>query len=126
MKQNHRHREQTSGCQKGTGCGGGMVWEFGIKCTLLYREWINNKVLLCSTGNYVQYPMVNHDEKEYEKSGSVLGSSCNARDPGSIPGWGRSLGEGSGNPLQYSCLGNPMNRGTWQATVHGVTRVGHT
>ena len=40
-----------------------------------------------------------------------------ARDIGSIPGWGRSLGEGSGNPLQYSCLENPMNREAWWATV---------
>ena len=46
-------------------------------------------------------------------------SACNAGDPGLIPGSGRSLGEGNGNPLQYSCLGNPMDRGAWQATVHG-------
>ena len=39
-------------------------------------------------------------------------------DKGSIPGLGRSLGEGHGNPLQYSCLENPMDRGAWQATVH--------
>ena len=45
----------------------------------------------------------------------------NAGDMGSIPGLGRSHGEGNGNPLQYSCLGNPMDRGAWQATVHGVT-----
>jgi len=45
-----------------------------------------------------------------------------ARDAGSIPGSGRSPGEGNGNPLQYSCLGNPMDRGAWQATVHGVTK----
>ena len=38
-------------------------------------------------------------------------------DEGLIPGWGRSPGEGNGNPLQYSCLGNPMGRGTWKATV---------
>ena len=44
----------------------------------------------------------------------------NAGDPGSIPGWGSSPGEGNGNPLQYSCLENPMDRGAWQATVHGV------
>ena len=48
-------------------------------------------------------------------------SACNAGDPGSIPGSGRSPGEENGNPLQYSCLGNPMDRGTWWATVHGVT-----
>ena len=46
-------------------------------------------------------------------------SACNAGDPGSIPGSGISPGEGNGNPLQYSCLGNPMDRGAWQATVHG-------
>ena len=44
-----------------------------------------------------------------------------ARDVGLIPGLGRSPGEGNGNPLQYSCLGIPMDRGAWWATVHGVT-----
>ena len=48
-------------------------------------------------------------------------SVCNAEDPGSIPGLERSPGEGNGNPLQYSCLENSMDRGTWRATVHGVT-----
>ena len=48
-------------------------------------------------------------------------SAYNAGYPGSIPGLGRSPGEGNGNPLQYSCLENSMDRGTWQATVHGVT-----
>ena len=49
-------------------------------------------------------------------------SACNAADPSSIPGLGRSPGEGNGNPLQYSCLENPMDRGAWRATVHGVTK----
>ena len=44
------------------------------------------------------------------------------RDLGSILGSGKSPGEGNGNPLRYLCLGNPMERGTWQATVHGVTK----
>jgi len=48
-------------------------------------------------------------------------SDCNAGDPGLIPGLGRSLGEGNGNPLQCSCLENSMDRGSWWATVHGVT-----
>ena len=52
-------------------------------------------------------------------------SACNAEDRGLIPGSGRSPGEGNGNPLQYSCLENPMDRGVWQATVHGVARVRH-
>ena len=52
-------------------------------------------------------------------------SACNAGDQGSIPASGRCPGEGNGNPLQYPCLENLMNRGAWQATVCGVTRVRH-
>ena len=52
--------------------------------------------------------------------GSVVkGLPANAGDGGSIPGLGRSPGEQNGNPLQYSCLENPMDRGVWQAAVHG-------
>ena len=50
---------------------------------------------------------------------------CRRGDAGSNPGLGRSPGEGNGNPLQYSCLENPMDRGASWATGHGVTRVGH-
>ena len=49
-------------------------------------------------------------------------STCNAGDLGLIPESGRSPGGGHGNPLQYSCLENPMDRGVWWATVHGVTK----
>ena len=49
-------------------------------------------------------------------------STCQAGEVGLIAGSGRSPGEGNGNTLQYSCLGNPMDRGTWQATVHGVAK----
>ena len=49
-------------------------------------------------------------------------SASNAGDPSSIPGSGRPPGEGHGNPLQYSCLENPTDRGAWQATVHGVAK----
>ena len=52
-------------------------------------------------------------------------SACNAGDPGSIPGCGRYPGEGNGNPLQYSCLENSIDRGAWQATVLGSQRVSH-
>ena len=51
-------------------------------------------------------------------------SACNVRDPSLIPEWGRSPGEGDGNPLQYSYLGNPMDRGAWKATVQGVAKSG--
>ena len=64
-KQTHRHREQTCGCQGG-GEEGGLDWEFGVsRCKLLYIEWINNKVLLYSIGNYIQYPVVNHNGMEF-------------------------------------------------------------
>ena len=49
-------------------------------------------------------------------------SACSARDHGSIPGSGRSPGEGNGYPLEYYCLENPTDGGAWQATVHGVAK----
>ena len=65
-KQTHRHREQTCGCQGQRGRGG-LDGEFGnSRCKLLYIEWINNKVLSYSTGNYIQYPVINHNGKEHE------------------------------------------------------------
>uniref|UniRef100_A0A4W2F996 Acidic leucine-rich nuclear phosphoprotein 32 family member n=1 Tax=Bos indicus x Bos taurus TaxID=30522 RepID=A0A4W2F996_BOBOX len=68
------------------------------------------------------------DEEEDDEGEWALNdveSACNAGDPGLISGSGRSPGEGNGNPLQYSCLEYPMDRGAWQATVHGIARVGH-
>ena len=50
-------------------------------------------------------------------------SACNAGDLGLIPGSGRSPGEGSSNPFQYSCLGNPTDRGAWRTIVYGVAKV---
>ena len=52
----------------------------------------------------------------------VKNPPVNAGDVGLIPGSGRSAGEGNGNPLQYPCLGNPMDRGAWWATVHRVAK----
>ena len=68
------------------------------------------------------------DYCQLEKTRGFFGGSglknlpANARDAGLIPGSGRSPGEGNCNPLQYSCLGNPMDTGAWQATVHRVTK----
>ena len=53
---------------------------------------------------------------------NLPGNAADAGELGLIPGLGRSLGEENGNPLQYSCLGNPMDRGAWPATVHGITK----
>ena len=52
-------------------------------------------------------------------------SACNSGDGGSIPGLGRTPGEGNDSPLQYSCLGNPLDRGAWRTIVHGLQRAGH-
>ena len=51
----------------------------------------------------------------------MIKTVCKVGDPRLIPGWGRSPGEGIGNPLQYPCLENPMERGTWGTVVNGVT-----
>ena len=66
----------------------------------------------------------------YESTGASLAAqwvknACNEADWGSIPVSVRPPGEGNGNPIQYPCLENPMDREVWQATVHGVTRVEH-
>ena len=61
---------------------------------------------------------------QWEKN--LPASAGDVRDMGSIPGWGRSPREGNGNPLQYSCLKNPMDRGAWRAIVHRVTKESDT
>ena len=63
---------------------------------------------------WVAYPL------GFPGGSEIKASACNVGDLGSIPGSGRSPGEGNGNPLQYSCLENPMDRGACWATVHGV------
>ena len=53
---------------------------------------------------------------------NLPGNAGDSRDTVSIPGWERSIGKGNGNPLEYSCLGNPSDREAWQATVHGTAK----
>ena len=60
--------------------------------------------------------------KGFPSGSEVKVSACNAGDLSLIPGLGRSPGEGNGNPLQYSCLENPMDGGAWWFTVHGITK----
>ena len=79
---------------------GGMKWEIGID---IYT-------LLCIK------------QQGFPGGSEVKASACNAGDPGLIPELGRSPGKGNGNPLQYSCLENPMEGGAWQATIHGVAK----
>ena len=63
-----------------------------------------------------------HQLKDFPGGSDGKASAYNVGLPDSIPGLGRSPGEGNGNPLQYSCLENPMDRGAWWATVHAVTK----
>ena len=58
----------------------------------------------------------------YPGGSAIKNLPANAGDAGSVPGWGVSPGEGSGNSLQHSCLGNPMDGGAWQAEIHEVTK----
>ena len=64
------------------------------------------------------FSVLRQDYKGFPHSSVGKESDCNAGDLGSIPGSGRCPGEGNGNPLQYSCLENPMDSGAWQATVY--------
>ena len=73
----------------------------------------------------VKWKRVYLERKDFPHSSVGKKSACNAGDLGSIPRSERSPGEGNGDPLQWSCLENPIDRGDWQAIVHGVARVGH-
>ena len=64
--------------------------------------------------------------KSFPGGSAIKNLPANAEDVGSIPGSGQSLGKGNGNLLQYSCLGNPMDRGVWQATVRGIEKESDT
>ena len=91
---------------------------------------IGSSSLCCTLGSccfFILYIIVSIYESQTPKLSPSTRASlvaqmsvCNAGDPGSIPESGRSPGEGNGSPLQYSCLENLMDRGAWQATVHGV------
>ena len=87
-----------------------LLMSFSQQCRSIFRELMK----FCQTS---------HQRSLGFSSGSDGKVSVyNVGDPGSIPGLGRSLGEGNGNLLQYYCLENPMDRGAWQATVHGVAK----
>ena len=66
--------------------------------------------------------MILKDNVLKQNSSNDKESVCNAREPGLVPVSGRSPGEGNGNPVQYSCLENSVDRGAWWATVHGVAK----
>ena len=106
-----------------------------ILCTLVTRLYIRVPQLIYLRTNLTvivisQYISISNHHILYLNLHNVMcprwfsgkESACQAGDASSIPGSGRSPGEGNGNLLQYSCLGNPVDRGTWKATVHGVAK----
>ena len=103
-----------------------------VRATLGSRKAVTRGALACQCFRHSASQLVSKASwlyqlsfKGFPHSSVDKQSACNAGDPGSIPGWERSPGEGNGNPLQYSRLENPTDRGAWQASVHGVARAGH-
>ena len=85
--------------------------------------WIEQPGRLQSMGPQVQTrPSKFHVSLGFSGASDGKESACSMEKLCSVPGSGRSLGEGNGNPLQYSCLENPMDGGAWWATVHGVSK----
>ena len=87
-----------------------------FSCSLISLSSVFSENLLRTIKDYIFFWLGFPGGSEYKAS------ACNAGDLGLIPGWGRSPGEGNGNPLQYSCLENPMDGEAWWATVHGVAK----
>ena len=87
----------------------------GVTVVIIF-QYVNINIFIC----YFVHIKLDFPHRSVSKE-----PACNAGDLGSIPGSERSPGEGNSNPLQYSCLENPMDRGTWQTTIHVVARVGH-
>ena len=105
--------------QESSCCCNSKKWFKGNYLTPLCPEPdLGKKQIPVNTGNYASL-------RGFPEGSHGKAFACSAGDRVLIPGLGRSPGEGNGNPLQYACLENPMDRGAWQATVHGVTRVGY-
>ena len=104
----------------------GRLQSMGWK-ELNMTEWLNWTVItFTSNSSNINTKYLLHVlQRGFPHSSVGKVCACSEGDLGSIPGSGRSPGEGNGNPLQYSCLENPMDRGAWRATVHKVSRVGH-
>ena len=97
----------------GTGEHGGLPSESAQSQTRLKRLSSSSSSSMCDTWASQVVALVKN----------LPATAGGTRDTGSIPVSGRSLGVGNGNPLQYSCWGNPMNSGAWQATVHGIAKI---
>ena len=105
--------------------GAWWVTVHGVTKSWMLLKWLSMHACILEEAE----PLVQCDSYLYRLPRCALknlpASIENSIDVGLIPRLGRSPGEGNGNPLQYSCLENPMRRGAWRATIHGGTRVGH-
>ena len=121
------------------GSAGWFRLEILIAVLFFFFHWLNHiakkktlpvscleakNLTLCLGNRGEQYRCLKTQYVSFPFPGGSNGkdSACKAGDLGSIPGLGRSLGGGNGNPWQYYCLENPMDRGDWRATIHGVTK----
>ena len=92
-----------------------LDWKFYISQSCFQKRGLDQTLTIAQTSHWEGF-----------LAGSVgKGGTCHIGGAGSVPGSGRSPGGGNGNPLQYSCLEKPMDRGAWRATVQGVARVRH-
>ena len=80
----------------------------------------------CLGGSFKRGVMFHTTNSMFHKASLVVKNSANAEDEGLIPGSGRSPGEGNGSPIQYSCLGNPLDRGAWKVTILGIAKMSDT
>ena len=99
----------------------GRFWVLGGRCSRISRRTPEARSCVCRASFLMTFVTSGMPHR----LPAVKNLSVNAgdrRDLASVPGLGRSPGEGNCNPLQYSCLGNPMDRGVWRATVHSVTK----
>ena len=101
---------------------------FSVSVNLFLLCYIQSCTLyfLLFSLTFCVFDFISYIFKGFSYSSVGKESACSAGDPGSIPGLGRSPGEGNGNPLQYPCLENLMDRGAWWAAVHGVAELGTT
>ena len=113
---------QTYGQGRGVG---GLLWiDSHCKEKEQYIEMQRDKIFIGISRKFQLFQFRGPISQFIDSFGIVL-PNCVLWNMGSIPGLGRSFGEGNGNPLQHSCLENPMDRGAWWAIVHGITRIGH-
>ena len=96
-------------------------WTLVFKLTKVKGSHVWNQIYVDEICNWFLREHM-HKARGFPGGSDGKASAYNTGDPGSIPGLGRSPGEGNGNPLQFSCLDNSRDRGAWQAIVHGVTK----